>query len=169
MQAKRARSLKESRPLLTEFPKTRHRLPDQTLYSRVLGNCGGEPTEPDTIEPIAAKLRFAKGLRFPGSRSSLPTIFQRPALFLRKISLPVGQNYGTRGVEVEGKICVQIEGLVWKWREVRLCFDTLLFKPRQRVDLVRLLPSQEDRVVWSNAKPQYQFGITTGDQLRTRV
>jgi hypothetical protein len=53
--------------------------------------------------------------------------FSGPALFLRKISLPVGQDYGTRAREVEGNICVQIEGLVWKWRKGKLVFRSQPF------------------------------------------
>jgi hypothetical protein len=75
---------------------------------------------PPTRTSLSRYLRSfpSGGFRFPGSAMIVADpSFQRPALFLRKISLPVAEDYGTRTHGLNRNICVQIEGLVWKWRE----------------------------------------------------
>lgn len=61
----------------------------------------------------------SQDIQLPGGSVSLAAKAREAAesaLFLRKISLPGAEDYGTRVLGEERNICVQIQALVWKWR-----------------------------------------------------
>jgi hypothetical protein len=107
-------------PPLSELAKIRLRLPNHSLLLRKCSGTASRPAAPGHPEPFAARTRRppSKDIQFPGgSMNIVADTREAVACSLRREDFSsVAADYGTRILEVQENICVQMEPSVWKWR-----------------------------------------------------